>query len=618
MLSENILNSGKELKAGSMQYERYYSLGLFILVIGLVAGLVVPVQGQLDIPPGWMPTEATLTVTDNLSAAQKELIVETDEWKVIFSLFYNGGIYRLFDKVYDPTQSDNLATGPWYTQGSIFDYDVYLIGGQEFMTTVGKNNAVGRATLVILENTPVRLRFRQFCHPRLNNGQGPPGDIFLELDMVEATTDWTFYPTGSVYIKFDAVEANDWDGIVSQEPGGGGKGIDANGTAIITATNGTNFLDPWVTQGDTIESSTGGWGPVEIASRLDQSTLQLVSSVGSGTNLDYTIRRPYIENETISIHADGDPNPAPFTSYWQGGSDGDPLYDDDAGGGNKMRNPTPPVAYDYAYVHWTKAPREYGSLLTFNEVYTGANYAVLNAQCCTDISYTQVGRGGVRSFEEHHRHFMAHMGTENGQVLPQIKSVADALPLADDYKNPYAEARAGTLDSGAEISAYGFHLPSGAYHISVDVNNVAEIAFDTMRGGSVAYAYYQPAVLVSELDVNDLQLNVQLSQDNGATFYQLPDSWYNVTSKADSAELGSPGKRLIQLLCSIPATATGSNKWVLRISGGGVNFIEFAVFAEQWLKSNCGSCGGADFTNDGNVNLSDLEQFAKSWLGGDA
>jgi hypothetical protein len=614
VLLDSISIFDKRPKEAAMWGERYYSRGIFVLVTGIVLGLVAPTFAELDIPDGWTSAEATLVVTDNLSASQKELIVETEEWKVIFSLFYNGGIYRLFDKVYDPNQTDNLATGPWYTQGGIFDYEVYLIGSQEFMTTVGKNNAVGRATLEILENTPVRLRLRQKCHLRLNNGQGPPGDSFIELDMVEATTDWTFYPTGRVNIKFDAVVPDDWDGIVSQGPGGSGKGINASGSTI-TATNGTNFLNPWVTQGDTIESSAGGWGPVEIASRVNQNTLSLVSSVGAGTNLDYTICRPYITGETISIHADGDPGSAPFTSYWQGGSDGDPLYDD-GGYGDKFRNPTPPVEYDYTYVHWTRPPREYGSLLTFNETYPGANFAVFNDQCCTDISYTQVGRWGVRPFEEHHRHFMAHLGTENGLVLPRIKSVADALPLADDYKNPYAEARAGTLLSGEGISAYGYHVPSGAYHIAADTNNTAEIVFDAARGGSVAspVAYYQPAVLVSDFDVNDMQLNVELSQDNGATFEQLPGSWYNVTSKADSAELSAPGKRLIQLLCPIPTTATGANKWVLRVGVRGLDFIDFAAFAEQWFKTNCGSCEGADLTGDGNVNLSDLEEFVNNWL----
>jgi hypothetical protein len=360
------------------------------------------------------------------------------------------------------------------------------------MTTVGKNDSVGRATLEILENTQVRLRVRQFCHPRLNNGDGPPSDKFIELDMVEATTIWTFYPTGAVYIKFDTEVADDWDGIVSQGPGGGGKSIDANGTTIITATNGTSFVDPWVTHGDFIESSAGGWGPVRIEDRIGDDTLELASSVDSGTNLDFTIRRPYVTEETISIHADGDPCDEPRTSYWQGGSDGDVLYDNGVYG-DKFRNSSPPVRYDYCYAHWTCSPREHGSLLAFNENYTNANFAVFNDQSWTDISYTQVGRYEVWVYEEHHRHFMAHLGTENGLVLPRIKSVADALLLADDYKNPYAEARVGTLQSGGGISSYGFHVPSGAYHITADANNTAAIAFDSKRGGTVAIVYYQPA-----------------------------------------------------------------------------------------------------------------------------
>lgn len=596
-----------------MTGEKKHRGGVLVL-IGICAFYFMTVSSAaLEVPDGWTPTEAKLTVTDNLATSEKEIIVESGEWKVIFSLFYNGGIYRLFDKAYDPAQTDNLVTGPWYCQGGIFDYDIYLLNSQEFMTTVGKNSSIGRATLEILENTPARLRIRQFCHPRLNNGDGPPGDSFIELDMVEATTEWTFYPTGRVNIKFDTEVPGDWDGIVSQGPGGGGKGINTSGTTI-TATNGTSFLDPWVTHGDTIESSSGGWGPVQITDRASQNTITVSSSVGSGTNLDFIIRRPYVTEETISIHADGDIG-SESISYWQGGSDGDPLYDN-GGYGDKFRNYSPPVRYDYCYAHWTRSPRQYGSMLAFNEDYTNASFAVFNDQSWDDISYTQVGRYGQFVYQEHHRHFMAHMGTDNGTVLPCIKSVADALPLADDYINPYAQARAGTLQSGDGINSYGFHLPSGAYHISADVNNTAEIAFDTMRGGSVASAvsYYQPAVLVSNCDANDLLLNVQLSQDNGTTFERLPESWYNITSKTNSAELGGTGLRLIQLLCPIPETATGANKWVLRLSVGNTNFINFAEFAKQWLKTDCGFCGGADLTSDSDVTIHDLSVLAEYWL----
>lgn len=599
-----------------MQNNRHYSQRIFVLAtIGLAIGLITPANA-LNMPDGWTPAQARLAITNNLADANKELVVETNEWKVIFSLFYNGGIYQMLDKVYDPNQQDNLVNGPWYTQGGIFDYDVYLVGDQENMTTVGRNNNVGRATLEILENTPVRLRIRQKCHPRLNNGDGPPNDQFIELDMVEATTDWTFYPTGRVNIKFDAVVPADWNGIVSQGPGGTGKGVSASGSTI-TAANGTNFLYPWVTQGDRIESAAGGWGPVEITSRVNQNTLQLASSVSSGTNLDFTIRRPYILDETISIHADGDPGPSPRTSRWQGGSNGDVLYDNGTDG-DMFRNSTPPVQNDYVYAHWTRSPRGFGSLLAFNELFTGANYAVFNDLTYGDLSYTQVARRGLRPFEEHHRNFMAQLGTVGGQVLPRIKSVADALPYADDYRCPYAEARIGTLQTGDGISVYGYYVPSGAYCIAADANSTAAIAFDTLRGGSVAsaIAYQQPAVLVSGIDVNDLQLNVELSQDNGATFEKLPASWYNVTRNAESPGLGGPGRRLLQLLCPIPATASGANKWVLRFSAGGINMIDFADFAEHWRERGCGFCGGADLTGDGNVDFSDLEKLAENWLAG--
>ncbi|MGD2093702.1 MAG: hypothetical protein PVH77_01710 [Phycisphaerales bacterium] len=549
-----------------MLNHRYCLRSTFIYAcVLLLLLLFVPVQGASDIPRGRTQRETRLYVTNNLACEEKELIVETDEWKVIFSLFYNGGIYRMFDKVYDSNEQDNLVTGPWYCQGGIFDYDVYLVGNQEFSTALGRNNEPGRATLEIIENTPVRLRIRQKCRPRLNNGDGPPNDQFVELDMVETTTEWTFYPTGRVNIKFDALTAEDWDGICSQGPGGAGKGINANGRTV-TATNGTDFLVPWVTRGDTIESAAGGWGPIQIAERIDRYTLRLASAVASGTNLDFIIYRPNIIDETISIHADGDPGNAPRISYWQGGSNGDHLFDNGTDG-DMFRNATPPLEDDYAFVHWTRPPREFGSLLAFYEPFEGATYAVFNDLSWGDISYTQVARRGLRPFEEHHRHFMAHLGTENGQFLPRIKSVTDALPYADDYRNPYACARAGQLRTGDGISVYGYHVPSGAYHIAADENKTAEIVFDAWRGGCVEspLPYQQPAILVSGLDVADAELRVEFSQNDGATFEELPRSLYNMTTRAESSELGACDRRLLQLLCKVPPTARDRHLWTLRL-----------------------------------------------------
>ncbi len=551
-------------KIDTHKHRNYYNAAMKYTIIILLLNLLNPVWGAIDIPGERTPVKTELIVTDKLNSSEKELTVETDEWKVCFSLFYNGGIYRLFDKVHDPAQTDNLVTGPDYCQGGIFDYDIYLLGSQEFMTTIGKNNSVGRATLEILENTPVRLRLRQFCHPRLNNGDGPPTDQFIEFDMVEATTEWTIYPTGRVNIKFDTEVADDWDGIVSKGPGDGDKSINTSGTTI-TAANGTNFLNPWITRGDTIESTSGGWGPIQITDRASQTTITVETSVGSASNLDFIIRRPYVTEETISIHADGDTGPE-STSYWQGGSNGDTVYDN-GGYGDKFRNSSPPVVKDYCYAHWTRPPRGHGSMLAFNEDYTNADFAVFNDQSWDDISYTQVGRYERFVYQEHHRHFMAHLGTENGKVLPRIKSVADALPLADDYKNPYAVAHTGILLSGDGISTCGFHVPTGAYHIAADNNKTAAILFDAGRGGTFEspLAYMQPAVLVFGIDIADDKLLVDLSKDTGGTFEELPQSWYNITTRAQSSELGAADRRLLQLFCTIPATATGEHAWVLRL-----------------------------------------------------
>ncbi len=535
----------------------------------LLFGWASPSPG-LDVPDGWTPATAKLVVTDRLATNDKELIVETDEWKVVFSLFYNGGIYRLFDKVHDPNQQDNLVTGPVYCQGGLFDYDVYLEGDQEFSTAIGKNTDPGRASLRVIENTPSRVRLLQKCHPRLNNGQGPAGDPFIELGMVETTTEWTFYPTGRGHITFDAVVARDWNGVCSHGPGGAGKGVNADANTV-TASNGTDFLIPWVTQGDTIESASGGWGPVRITGRPDSGTLRLAAPVPSGRNLDFTIRRPTILDETFSIHADGDPGPAPRTSRWQGGSDGDPLYDSvvtntpGVYNGDLFRNRTPPVENDTVFVLWTRFPRGFGSLLAFYEPFRKATYAVFNDLSWTDISYTQVARRGRRPFEEHHRFLLVQMGTEKAHVLPRIKGVPDALPYADDYRHPYARARVGTLLTGDGVSTGGYHTASGAYCIVADANNTAAIVFDAARGGLRAMPYWQPAVVISRFDVADERLRVELSQDDGVTFEDLPRAWYNVTTRKESVELGGGDRRLLQLLCPVPASATGPRAWVLRV-----------------------------------------------------
>jgi len=45
-----------------------------------------------------------------------------------------------------------------------------------------------------------------------------------------------------------------------------------------------------------------------------------------------------------------------------------------------------------------------------------------------------------------------------------------------------------------------------------------------------------------------------------------------------------------------------------------VNFIDFGILAGQWLQTSCGQCDGADLTGDENVELDDLSIMAQRWL----
>ncbi len=47
-----------------------------------------------------------------------------------------------------------------------------------------------------------------------------------------------------------------------------------------------------------------------------------------------------------------------------------------------------------------------------------------------------------------------------------------------------------------------------------------------------------------------------------------------------------------------------------------VDFVDFAYFVLRWLETECGTCGRADLTGDGNVNWEDLQEFCDNWLKG--
>jgi len=47
---------------------------------------------------------------------------------------------------------------------------------------------------------------------------------------------------------------------------------------------------------------------------------------------------------------------------------------------------------------------------------------------------------------------------------------------------------------------------------------------------------------------------------------------------------------------------------------GDVDFADFAEFAIYWMETNCGNCGGADLTCEGDVDFYDLKVLTDNWL----
>jgi cysteine-rich repeat protein len=338
--------------------------------------------------------------------------------------------------------------------------------------------------------------------------------------------------------------------------------------------------------GDTIESASGGWGPIRIAARFSPTQLILDAPVPAGSNLDYVVRRDSIFMETISIHADGDPTIVnqcsdPATSRWQGGSNGDPLWSVPDGSSCRVSlraqgGTYPPIDDDVLLAHWTR-DRGAGSLLSFFEPWTGTQFGAFSDLAFTDISYTQLGKVGYRQYAPHHRHFLAHMGSSAGVVLPRIKSVADAQPYSDDYRVPFAESLVGSLQTGSEIATAGFNPGTGTYGI-IAASAVscaappgrscseAVLRLDSGRGTGAAQEYRAPAVLVQNLFVDDADLVVEMSDDSGASFHALASGLFNLSSQTDEAQVGA-GRRVFQYLGVIPATATGGARVAFRFHG---------------------------------------------------
>lgn len=536
-------------------------------------------------PAAGTSVHAPLTVTDAIGS-NGTVTVQTPLWRLDFDELYNGGIHQWFDLAADPGMTDSLAgalaaggTFP-YSQGALFGYQAYLHGApsMEFMTTMGVNADPGTLDLSVLEDSPARVRIRQRGMPRLNNGQGPLADVFPEIGFITATTTWTIYPTGGVFIDF-TTEVDEAGVTIASGPGGGGHGVDAPGCCgnenRLFATGGADFREAGVLPGHTVESVSGAWGPIRIYDRPSPTELVLESPVPAGTGLDYLVRAREIVGETISIHGDGDVNSMCTIRPWQAGSNDKPLWED-----SPVPQFVPNLSDQYVLAQWAMEGRSAGSLLSFFELpWPDANLAAFDSCVYEDISYTQVGRFGPPAVPtERHLHLLAQMGSvATACGLPAIRDVAAAIPIALDHRTPDAAALVGTLDAGPGIVG-GFDPATGAYGVTAAAVAPAVcgagappcyevvVRFDAQGGARGGTAYHTPAIMLNGFPVADEHVSIEISTDGGGTFAPLPWRRFNLSAESDAAVFGS-GRRLFQYLADVPASASGAAAVAFRFVG---------------------------------------------------
>ena len=97
-------------------------------------------------------------------------------------------------------------------------------------------------------------------------------------------------------------------------------------------------------------------------------------------------------------------------------------------------------------------------------------------------------------------------------------------------------------------------------------------------------------------------------------------TWENMVSKTITLESGPQIMTVVRAgnadfnLNKITLTYIGGNGDM--DLDGDIDLVDFSKFTLNWKKTNCGNCGGADLTGDGNVGMDDLDSFLDNWMGG--
>ena len=74
-----------------------------------------------------------------------------------------------------------------------------------------------------------------------------------------------------------------------------------------------------------------------------------------------------------------------------------------------------------------------------------------------------------------------------------------------------------------------------------------------------------------------------------------------------SVDIGASSTTVIEIIQNVNIYGDINNDRI-------VNYEDLAPFGSKWLDTGCGTCGGADYTGDGDVTIDDLVTMAQNWL----
>lgn len=217
---------------------------------------------------------------------------------------------------------------------------------------------------------------------------------------------------------------------------------------------------------------------------------------------------------------------------------------------------------------------------------------------CTDFIRWDFPEGGCVTPWGHMINWDIYEITSNTIAQVYLQGVTDAadpsseLPtLAKSWVNPPAMS----------ITCSGF--TGGTYERKERAYKVTQVAsgnFECTLAGSSANPVVNPAIVIEDW-----------GQDNAVLYV-------NGSPYTGDHRVGYEGDNLVVWMDY--ESASSVNLEITRIGcpdidrNGDVNFVDYSLFAEQWMRTDCNDCNGTDFSGDGDVNLVDLDIFTDNWL----